>query len=543
MNVSHYSIKARLRFGFGVILSLLLLVASGGLYEMKRANTATENIVGVNLKKIELLEDMSNSVHIVSRVLRSIALLSDKERAAHEAKKIVAAREKYDQAFAALRAMPLDEAGQQFVQRIANLQDKVRPLNNRFAEMTAASEPDTIKYLLDKAGPATESWQDVLGEFMLLQKKKSQDDAAAARHAYEQARYMMLCLTLLAVVASMLIATRITRSITVPLTEAVDLARTVAAGDLSVLIPVHTDDRSETGRLLRTLNQMSAGLNQIVTQVRQGALILSSGAIEIANGNVDLSARTEQQASALEETAASMEELTVTVRHNADNAQTVSSMASQTAKTAAGGGQVIVQMVNVMARIEVSSSRVVEIIDVIDGIAFQTNILALNAAVEAARAGEQGRGFAVVASEVRTLAQRSATAAREIKELINSSAAQIAEGGSLARQAGSTVKEIVDGIGNVSGIVAEIAAASREQSTGIEQTHQAVSEIDQITQHNAALVEEVAATAASLKDQAAALEQLVSRFRLKGETESNVHPTAAARNLRTTTRPVAALAT
>ena len=542
MNISRYSIKTRLRLGFALLLVFLLVVAFSGLAQMKRANTASEKIVEVNLKKIELLGDMSDSVHVVSRVLRSIALLSDKERAAREATKIVAAREKYDQAFTALRAMQLDEAGQQFVQQITRMQNEVRPLNNRFAEMAAAGEPDAIKYLLDTAGPATSGWQDAIRDFMTLQKKKSQDAAADARQAYEQARYLMLGLTAFAVVVSILIGTQITRSITVPLNQAVELARTVAAGDLSVSIAVHADDRTETGALLRALNYMNASLNRIVAQVRQGAQALSSGATEIANGNIDLSGRTEQQASALEETAASMEELTVTVKHNADNANTVSAMASQTAQTAARGGQAVGQVVDVMGRIETSSRRIVEIIDVIDGIAFQTNILALNAAVEAARAGEQGRGFAVVASEVRTLAQRSATAAREIKALINSSAAQVAEGGKVARQAGSTVQEIVGGIDKVSGIVAEIAAASREQSTGIEQTHQAVSEMDQITQHNAALVEEVAATAASLKDQAAALEEVVSRFRLQGEALGDAQPAHAARAGRATPRLAPALA-
>ena len=543
MNLSRYTIKARLRLGFAIILAFLLVVAISGLVQMDKANTANQHIVGVNMKKIELLEDMSDSVHVVTRVLRSIALLNyDKPRATREAVKIVAAREKYDHAFSALRGMPLDAAGQQFVQGITRIQDEVRPLNNRFAAMAAVGDPDAIHFLLDKAGPGTTAWQEAIRDFMTLQKQKSQEAALDARQAYQQSRYLMLGMILFALVCSVLIAMQITRSITVPLMEAVGLARTVAAGDLSTSIAVHADDRTETGALLRALNDMNAGLNDIVSQVRAGAQALSSGATEIANGNIDLSARTEQQASALEETAASMEELTVTVKHNAGNANEVSAMARDTATTAARGGQVVGQVVDVMARIEASSTRVVEIIDVIDGIAFQTNILALNAAVEAARAGEQGRGFAVVASEVRTLAQRSATAAREIKQLIDGSASQVAEGGKLARQAGVTVEEIVGGIGKVSGIVAEIASASREQSTGIEQTHQAVSEMDQITQNNAALVEEVAATAASLKDQAAALEQVVSRFRLRGEGQAGLHAAGLVRTGRAASHASLALA-
>jgi methyl-accepting chemotaxis protein len=307
----------------------------------------------------------------------------------------------------------------------------------------------------------------------------------------------------------------LSRRIVLPLGEAVQLADKVAHGQLNNRIDVRGQD--EIGQLLQSLHEMQANLSRLVLRVRQGSEGVATASAEIAQGNHDLSARTEQQASALEETAASMEELGSTVKQNADSARQANQLALNASSVAVQGGQVVNQVVETMKGINESSRKISDIISVIDGIAFQTNILALNAAVEAARAGEQGRGFAVVASEVRSLAQRSAEAAKEIKQLIGTSVERVEHGTALVDQAGSTMTEVVDSIQRVTDIVGEISAASSEQSSGVSQVGEAVQQMDQATQQNAALVEEMAAAASSLKAQAQDLVQVVAAFQVDEE--------------------------
>ncbi|HZX29291.1 MAG TPA: methyl-accepting chemotaxis protein, partial [Telluria sp.] len=366
--------------------------------------------------------------------------------------------------------------------------------------------------------------------------KREADDANAAYHA---SRAFMVAMVLFGLGAGVVVGFLITRSMTRQLggepAYAAQVASTIAGGELSVPVDLRPGDSTS---LLAAMEKMRQSLAQIVSEVRSGTDLITTAAHEIAAGNMDLSSRTEQQASSLEETASSMEELTSTVRQNADNALQANTLARTASGIAARGGDVVGQVVGTMASISDSSRKVVDIIGVIDGIAFQTNILALNAAVEAARAGEQGRGFAVVASEVRNLAQRSAAAAKEIKGLINDSVDKVDAGSRLVHDAGSTMHEVVEAITRVTDIMSEIAAASAEQTAGIEQVNAAVTQMDQATQQNAALVEEAAAAAGSMQDQAATLSQIVSVFKLRHEAKPVAAPRPAPRVAPVPTKPV-----
>ena len=319
---------------------------------------------------------------------------------------------------------------------------------------------------------------------------------------------------LFAVLLGAAICVWLVHAIVRPLADAIDVAKSVAAGDLTKKIEVTTED--ETGHLLGALKEMNESLVRIVSEVRGGTETIATASSQIASGNLDLSARTETQASSLEETASSMEQLTSTVKQNADSAIQANQLALSASQVAVKGGAVVSQVVDTMGSINESARKIVDIIAVIDGIAFQTNILALNAAVEAARAGEQGRGFAVVATEVRQLAQRSAAAAKEIKSLIDDSVEKVDVGAKLVDQAGATMKEIVDSVKRVTDIMSEISTASKEQTDGIQQVNHAINQMDEVTQQNAALVEEAAAAAASLQDQAVNLSHVVSVFKLGG---------------------------
>ena len=349
-------------------------------------------------------------------------------------------------------------------------------------------------------------------ELVQLEKKLAQESYESSAAAFKTAVGILITITVLALAISGAIALYMSGIIVRPLKRAIAAAGQIASGDLSA--DIHTLSTDETGQLLKALGEMTQNLRALVGEVANGAHTVSDTSAQIAQGNLDLSQRTEEQASTLEETASSMEELTSTVTQNAQSARQASQLAMGASEVARKGGHVVGQVVSTMTGISESSRKISDIIGVIDGIAFQTNILALNAAVEAARAGEQGRGFAVVAAEVRSLAQRSAAAAKEIKTLIGDSVDKVSAGTKLVDAAGKTMEEVVTSVSKVSELIAEIAAASQEQSSGIEQVSTAITQMDQVVQQNASLVEEATAATESMKEQAGSLLQMVSRFKL-----------------------------
>jgi methyl-accepting chemotaxis protein len=511
-------VGTRLSLGFGLVLVLLMLVSVLGVFNMSTIHAQLDRIVNENTVKTQLVTDMSESVHIVARVTRSVVLLSDEPSIRREMEKVAKARAVYNHAVDELAKLPATPKGVEIRERIAAQAKLTRPLNDKVFELALANkDEEATDVLMKQAGPLTQSWQDAMDEYAALQKESNESAAGAATAAYQRARLLMLALSGVAVVVGAVAATVIARGLLRQLGGEPDyaaaIAGRIASGDLTVVVDTHRDDSHS---MLHAMKVMRDALAGIVAEVRTGTETIASASSQIASGNQDLSSRTEQQASSLEETASSMEELTSAVRANNDNARQANQLAQSASAVAQQGGAVVSQVVDTMGAINESSRKIVDIIAVIDGIAFQTNILALNAAVEAARAGEQGRGFAVVASEVRTLAQRSASAAKEIKELIGTSVEKVEIGSKLVEQAGQTMDEVVASVQRVTDIMAEISTAGDEQSAGIEQINQAVSEMDTVTQQNAALVEEAAAAAEAMQNQAANLERVVSVFRVDG---------------------------
>ena len=517
MQLKNMKIAQRLALGFGLVLVLLVVVLATGIQKLKTMDGLVTHVVDVNNGRMAAAVEMREALRRLSIVVRDLALAEAPAQAQAQSAALAQGKQAYAAAEQRLRDMSSTEQGMAIVAAIAVARDRTLPELARTEALALQGDmAGARRQLRDGYTPSMATWNAALEQMVALQTSRNASDLELAHTTYDSARGMMIAVGVAALLAASAIAWLISRSITRPLKRAVAVARTVASGDLSSMIVA--DARDETGELLAALGDMNDRLRAIVIQVRDGTDTIAIASDEIASGNLDLSARTEQQAGSLEETASSMEELTSTVKQNAEHARQANLLARSASGVATRGGAVVQEVVATIDTIQASAGKIVDIIGVIDGIAFQTNILALNAAVEAARAGEQGRGFAVVASEVRSLAQRCASAAKEIKVLIDDSVGRVDAGTRLVGQAGSTMSEIVTSVARVTAIMCEITVASQEQENGIEQINQAVSEMDAVTQQNAALVEQAAAAAQSLREQSAQLAQTVSVFRT-GESE------------------------
>ncbi len=513
MRFNNLSIATRLSLAFSILILVIAGIVTLSLARLSDINKALDLVVNDRYKKITLINTISGKIDDVAIAVRNQLLTSNAEQATREQAIVRDISAEVTEHFKELDKLIANAAAREQLSKVMSARSNYAALRKEIEDLnTQGKREAAIELLISKLGVLQKSYFGELDALANTQQKLADQSVADAETVYERTRIIMLVSGVLAAAFAAFIAWTISRSITRPLSRAVQVAETVAAGDLTAVINAHSTD--ETGRLLQALAAMNQKLKAIVMEVRRGTDSMVAASTQIATGNLDLSSRTEEQASALEETASSLEELTSSVKQNADHTRKSSELAGNASQIANRGGAAVKQVVQTMGSINDSSRKIVDIISVIDGIAFQTNILALNAAVEAARAGEQGRGFAVVASEVRGLAQRSATAAKEIKELINDSVNQVSSGTELVAQAGNTMDEVVHSIEQVSHIVGEISAATREQSDGIEQVNQAIMQMDNTTQQNAALVEEAAAAAQALQDQAQRLLELVSVFRL-----------------------------
>lgn len=513
MKFLNFKIGVRLGAAFALMLVMMIIVAGIGFTSLRSADSYTQKIVDSSMAKINYSRDMKEKVHIVTRVVRSVALLDSMEIKEREAKEIYMAREKYNQAWRALNQIPTNAKGQAIRDRIEAARATAVPVMDKVIKLALANRGnEAIDLLLNVAAPKVNAWKDAMADNVTYLTKGAQEAAETTHAANDRAKVLLSSITGLALLLGLFASWLITRSITKPLSEAVDAADKVAAGDLTV--DIHPEGKDEVANLMRSMNQMIVQLRKTVATVLSNAEAVNVGAGQIASGNSELSTRTQEQAANLEETAASMEQMTSTVKQNADNAAKADQLARSVSSQASDGGEVISRAISAMGEINEASRKITNIIGLIDDIAFQTNLLALNAAVEAARAGEQGRGFAVVASEVRNLAGRSAAAAKDIKELVNDSAAKVEDGSNQVELSGKTLEEIVESIKKVSDIVSEIAAASSEQSSGIDQVNLAVSQMDSMTQQNASLVDESAAASLSMQEQARSLEQQMAFFKL-----------------------------
>ncbi|MET0323098.1 MAG: methyl-accepting chemotaxis protein [Duganella sp.] len=509
-------IATKLLVSFGVVLLLTLIMGVSSILSTARVNQASSELADNWMPSVRMAMELRGDVSDLRRWQLAHLLNDEASGYADYEQRInatLAAVKAHREAYEKLISSPEEKAlvtafDQSWTAFLAD--------NSKMLSLSAAGSKDEARALSRNSAKALTDLTDATTKLVKLNIDGGDAASDTATATYNTARATSIALLVINIGIGLALAVAVARIVSAPLREAVSVASAVAEGDLTRDIQVKS--ACETGQLMQALKNMTDNLQALVAQVRSGTDLIATASAEIASGNQDLSSRTEEQASSLEETASSMEELTSTVKQNADNARQANQLAKSASGIATRGGEVVGQVVGTMASINESSRKIEDIISVIDGIAFQTNILALNAAVEAARAGEQGRGFAVVAGEVRNLAHRSAAAAKDIKQLIGDSVQKVEAGSQLVNEAGTTMNEIVSSITRVTDIMAEISSASNEQSDGIEQVNTAITQMDTVTQQNAALVEESAAAAESMQSQAAQLSDIVSVFK--------IHPSA-----------------
>jgi methyl-accepting chemotaxis protein len=550
MNFENMKVGSRLGIGFGMLIVALMIVSATAALRFQSLNSQIDDLVHHRMQVLREFNELKDNLNAIARAVRNVVLLTDPQHVAAEVQKIAPLKARNSELLAGLeRSVQLPK-----VRELLKTINAVRPeYNQQLAEVIRLGEtnvPDDAKTATAIITGPLRAKQAALFNAVDQSVALQQESAVAIGEQANQAVRAGLTLvasiaaaaTVLGLALAWLISRGITRQLGAEPAELSAAVGRVADGDLSVRLPLRAGDHAS---VMAAVARMQQALTSVVSNVRQGSEAVASASTQIAQGNMDLSGRTESQASALEQTTASMEELNTTVQQNTDNARQANQLALNASEVAVQGGQVVAQVVDTMKEISGASRKIADIIGVIDGIAFQTNILALNAAVEAARAGEEGRGFAVVASEVRNLAGRSAAAAREIKELINDSVLRVEQGEALADRAGATMEQVVGAIRHVTDIMAEISSASVEQSGGVSQVGQAITTLDENTQQNAALVEEMASAATALNEQAHELVQAVAVFKLAHDSGAAPQPArarAAVAGIAKAARPAAPLA-
>lgn len=519
MRLNNIRIGARLSIGFGIILAILLaMVALSTYLNVQNKQNLRVGLELINTKS-QLATKMKSAMLETGIAMRNIGLQSEIEAMKIQEANVKAQRKLYDDARDKLQNHQPTAAEQRILAEVAKLDGEIAgSFKLAVQQVNAFNSEAAAKTIAEKIDPSSQKMLVEINKLVDIQQSAARDILDGSVTSDNELMIIMVACSAGALLMGVLCAYVIMHSITAPLHEAIAIAVKVAGGELTAQVKVI--GRDEVSDLLNALKGMIESLVMTVSEVRAGTDTITVASREIASGNADLSSRTESQASSLEETASSMEELTQTVKENADNARQANQLAFSASAVAEKGGSVVAQVVQTMGAIKERSSKIVDIIGVIDGIAFQTNILALNAAVEAARAGEQGRGFAVVASEVRSLAQRSASAAKEIKTLIGDSVEKVDLGAQLVDEAGQTMGLIVTSVKQVAAIMGEITIATQTQSAGIGEINDAISQMDEMTQQNAALVEQAAAAAESMEEQAHILHEAVSAFKLNDRSES-----------------------